>query len=81
MDQVEVLRVDRLLEGFLSVDEATVRYEKPNGEMSDPVVRSCLERGDAVGVVLHNVSRDRLLFVRQFRYAGVRHGEPFPLEI
>jgi ADP-ribose pyrophosphatase len=81
MEKVEVLKVERRYEGFLSVDEATVRYERPDGTMSEETTRQCVERGDAVSILLHNVSRDRLILVRQFRYAGVRHGDPFPIEI
>lgn len=81
MDRVEVIEVQPLLKGFLSVDEATVRYEKADGTMSRSTKRQCLERGDAVAVVLLNVSRDRLLFVRQFRYACLRHEDPYPIEI
>jgi len=78
---VEVVSVERVYDGFLKVDQATVRYERPDGTQSEPTKRASLERGDSVGVLLQERSTGRLLFVRQFRYPTLRHGEPWLLEI
>ncbi len=73
--------VKRVFDGHFKVDEATVAYEKPDGSWSEPAKRLCVERGDAVAVLVHDEGNDTLLFVRQFRYPTRRHGEPFLLEI
>lgn len=73
--------VKRVFDGHFKVDEATVAYEKADGTWSELVKRLSVERGDAVGVLVHDEDRDELVFVRQFRYPTLRHGEPFPLEI
>lgn len=68
-------------EGFFRVDEARVAYKKSNGQWSGPTTRLSVERGDSVAVLIHDAEKDTLLFVRQFRYPTLRHGEPWLLEI
>ena len=81
MRETRVDGVERVFDGFFKVDRATVAYEKPDGTMSEPVDRLSVERGDAAAVLIHDEAKDVLVFVRQFRYPTLRHGEPFPLEI
>lgn len=81
MREYRIDEVKRVFDGHFKVDEATVAYQKPNGEWSEPTNRLSVERGDAVAVLIHDPARDTLVFVRQFRYPTVRHGEPFLLEI
>ena len=81
MRNVEVQKVERVLEDRFSVDRATVRYERPDGSMSELTDRLCMERGDAAAVLVYDRGAGELLLVRQFRYATLRHGEPFLLEI
>ena len=81
MREYRVERVERVFDGHFKVDEATVAYQKPNGEWSGSTKRLSVERGDAVAVLIHDPSRDALIFVRQFRYPTAGHGEPFLLEI
>lgn len=81
MRQTRIESVRRVFQGFFAVDEATVTYEKPDGTWSPPSTRLSVERGDAVAVLIHDPARDVFLFVRQFRYPLVRHGEPWSLEI
>jgi ADP-ribose pyrophosphatase len=60
----------RLADGWLKVDEVVYRFEKFDGEMSDPVTRDVVRRQDAaVGLVRHR-SRGTLIFVEQFRLAA-----------
>ena len=73
--------MERVFDGFFKVDRATVAYERPDGMWSEPVDRLSVERGDAAAVLVHDEAKDVLLFVRQFRYPTLRHGEPFLLEI
>ncbi len=68
--RVEVLEVRRVYSGFFSLDRALVRYERFDGSMSQPLERLCLERGDAVGVLLYDRREDKVVLVEQFRYAA-----------
>jgi len=52
---------------FLIV-RATLQYRRFDGQMSDPVTRINFERGDSVGVLLHDPQDDAVILVRQFRY-------------
>lgn len=81
MRETRVESVRRVYEGFFSVDEATVTYEKQDGSWSKPSKRLSVERGDSAAVLIHNVEKDTLVFVRQYRYPTDRHGEPWLLEI
>ncbi len=81
MREYRIEGVKRVFDGHFKVDEAIVAYQKPNGQWSEPTKRLSVERGDAVAVLIHDPAKDTLIFVRQFRYPTVRHGEPFLLEI
>ena len=81
MRETRVDKVERMFDGHFKVDEATVTYEKADGTWSEPAKRLSVERGDAAAVLIHDVAKDFLIFVRQFRYPTRRHGEPWLLEI
>jgi ADP-ribose pyrophosphatase len=80
MKSFEVLEVTRKFTGFFSVDEALVQFEKGDGTMSHPMKRLSVERGDAVGLIVFDRDKDRLVFARQFRYPTIAHGFPWLLE-
>jgi len=48
--------------------QATLRFRKFDGLMSEPITRINFERGDSVGVLMHDPSDDVIILVRQFRY-------------
>lgn len=77
MREVREIGREPLYKGFLSVDKVTLAVE---GE-EKPVVREVIERGDAVGVLIHHRERDEFLLVRQLRPPMIRHGEAWLLEI
>lgn len=74
--KVEIISVIRDYDGFFKIDKATFRYEKFNGEMSEPVTRLVLERGNSVGVLLYNEETDSVILVKQFRYPAYINGGP-----
>ncbi len=47
---------------------ARLQYRRFDGQLSDPVTRINFERGDSVGVLLHDPEDDAVVLVRQFRY-------------
>ncbi len=80
--RVEVLGVDRLYSGFFNLEEARVRHERFDGGLSEPSRVLNFDRGDAVGVLLHDPYRDAICLVRQFRYpAWVRRGPGWILDV
>jgi len=80
---VEVKEHYREYDGIFKLDRAVLRYEKYDGHMSEEVTRLVFERGDSVGVLLYDQSRDAVVLVEQFRYpAYVREdGDGWLLEI
>ena len=73
---------ERLYDGFFKLDQVVLRHERFDGSMSGPRAVLNLERGDAVGVLLHDVERDTLIFTEQFRYAAYeRTGQGWILDI
>jgi ADP-ribose pyrophosphatase len=57
---------------FFKIIVGRLRFEKFDGTMSKEVRRQCLERGDAVAVVLFNRRKKTLILIRQFRYPVYR---------
>ena len=80
--RVEVLGVESLYAGFFRLEAATVRHERFDGRTSEPQRILHFDRGDAVGVLLHDPSCDAICLVRQFRYpAWVRGGPGWILDV
>lgn len=67
--------------GFISLKEATLRYERFDGQMSEPVTRLYFDRGDSVAALLHDPSADTLTLVEQFRYPAYVTGHGWLLEL
>ena len=65
----------RILDDFLSVDEAEVSYETYAGGMCGPVRRLSMERGDSVALLLHEPGEDggEVILVEQFRFPTYGH--------
>jgi ADP-ribose pyrophosphatase len=73
--KVQILRTDRLFDGFFKLDRAFLRHETPTGEMSPELMRLNLERGDGAAVLLVNRDRQTVVLTRQFRYATWLRGD------
>jgi ADP-ribose pyrophosphatase len=67
-------------DGFLKIRKARVTFEKHEGGHTS-MDMECMERGDAVAILLYDPSKDLLYFTRQFRYPPVGKDEPWMLEI
>jgi ADP-ribose pyrophosphatase len=74
------------------VVRARLRHWRFDGTASEPVTRIYFERGDSVGVLLHDPRHDAVILVRQFRYpvyaglnpdqrSGLGAGKAWMLEI
>lgn len=75
MKRVQVVRTERLFDGFFKLDRAFLRHETPGGEMSPEVMRLNLERGDGAAVLLVNHDNRTIVLTRQFRYAPWLRGD------
>lgn len=70
----------RVFDGFFKIDEATVSFERFDGEMSPEVKRLCFERGDSVAALLFNTDSRRLVLVKQFKYPTYDKGPGWIIE-
>ncbi len=73
--KVEVLRTQRLYDGFLKLDQAYLRHETPGGGMSPEIMRLNVERGDGAAVLVVNRRKGTVVLTRQFRYANWKRGD------
>ncbi|RME82421.1 MAG: NUDIX domain-containing protein [Zetaproteobacteria bacterium] len=77
----EILGKETLYEGFFRLERVHLKHARfAGGEIT--VAREHLERGDAVGVVLHDPRADEVLLIEQFRVGPAVRGEhPWLVEI
>lgn len=68
MRKVVIESKQHILDDFFKVEEAHLRYERFNGQMSPIGRRLKLERGDSVAVMIFNPKTQRIILVNQFRY-------------
>lgn len=68
----KVLKSERILDEFITVDKVQVEHEQFNREESANVCRYNIERPQAVAVILENTTTGALVLVEQFRYATVQ---------
>ncbi|HET8789588.1 MAG TPA: NUDIX domain-containing protein, partial [Modicisalibacter sp.] len=64
---VERVAVDRLQQGFFSLERRHVRHRLFQGGWSADIAREVHVRRDAVGVLLYDIERDSVVLVEQFR--------------
>ena len=80
--KVELQSTERLFDGFLKLDRAVLRHEMPDGELSPPLMRLNVERGDGAGVLLVNRAASTVVLTKQFRFANWKRGDGgFMLEL
>jgi ADP-ribose pyrophosphatase len=70
--KVEISEERLAYDDFFKITAGRFKFEKFNGEMSEEVRRLCLDRGDAVAVVLFNRQTGKLVLIEQFRYPVYR---------
>jgi ADP-ribose pyrophosphatase len=80
MKKVFVEHKQTILDDFFKVEEARLRFELFNGEMSEPVRRLSLERGDSVAMLVYNKTTDKLILISQFRYPTYKNKDGWIIE-
>lgn len=80
--KVELIREEVPFDEFFKIYKADLSFERFDGKMSAPVTRYSFEKPDAVAVLIHHVSKDSFVLVRQFRYPPYHHNiDPWLCEI
>jgi ADP-ribose pyrophosphatase len=74
MREVLIEKKKRILDDFFKVEEAHLRYERFDGQMSPLVRRLNFERGDSVAVLIFNPKSHHILLVNQFKYPAYEKG-------
>ncbi len=80
--RVQILETQQLFKKyFFKINEARLRHELYNGEMSDELTRLNFDRGDSAAVIMHDTRNDTIILTEQFRYPTVQKGPGWILEI
>ncbi len=78
----EVLRRDRLYEGFFRAERVHLQHELFHGGMSPPITREVMIKPPAAGVLPYDPQRDEVLLIEQFRVGALQAARgPWLLEI
>ncbi|MEW5975254.1 MAG: NUDIX hydrolase [Acidobacteriota bacterium] len=68
--KVEIIKSWVEHEGFVRIEKSRLRFEKFDRDLSQEVELGHYHRGDAVGVLIYDPGLDRVLLIRQFRFAA-----------
>lgn len=79
--KVEIQEEKRVFDGFFKINQATLRHEQFNGQMSEQMTRLNFERGDAVAVLLWNTDLQQVVLTKQFRYPSHTKGHSWIIEV
>ena len=80
-DEVEVIARDVVYAGYARVERYRLRHPRYQGDMSEPLSREVLERGQVAAVLPIDVRRRKVVLIEQFRPgAFVRGWHPWLLE-
>jgi nudix-type nucleoside diphosphatase (YffH/AdpP family) len=74
MRKVEVQDKRIVFDDVYKIEEAHVRFEKFNGEMSDTIRRLVFERGDSAAALIFNTDTQNVILTDQFRYPTYERG-------
>ncbi|CAH0534388.1 ADP-ribose pyrophosphatase [Vibrio stylophorae] len=78
---VEIIQKSRHYNGFLKIDHYQFRHRLFAGGWSDPIVRECLERGDAAALLPYDPIADTVVLIEQIRVGALGGEQPWQLEI
>ena len=81
MRKVVIVETKRILDDFFKVEEARLRYEQFDGNMSPVVRRLNFERGDSVAALIFNPRTQHIVLVNQFKYPTYEKGPGWITEV
>ena len=76
----QILNQQQSYQGFMAIKTFKIRHRLFAGG-SVEIQRECLERGDAMAVLLYDPVRQRIVLVEQFRVGAIRESSPWLLEL
>ncbi|MCU7837388.1 MAG: NUDIX domain-containing protein [gamma proteobacterium symbiont of Taylorina sp.] len=74
---VSLIHKESGYQGFFSINQYAIQHALFNGEKSRVIIRECLERGHAVGVLAYDPWQDKVILLEQFRigaYVNISSG-------
>jgi ADP-ribose pyrophosphatase len=79
---VEIIeRADVFQQAIFRIEKITLRFERFDGSMSEPLTRLVLHRGDSVGILMYERGLDAVLLCEQFRVPTIGCGDGWLLEL
>ena len=79
---VEIIeRTDVFQQAIFRIEKITLKFERFDGSMSEPLTRLVLHRGDSVGILMYERGLDAVLLCEQFRVPTIGCGEGWLLEL
>jgi nudix-type nucleoside diphosphatase (YffH/AdpP family) len=81
MRKVEIQDKHIVFDDVFKIQQATLRFQKFDGQMSEPVRRLVFERGDSAAALLFNRDTQQVILVNQFRYPAYEKGQGWLYEV
>jgi nudix-type nucleoside diphosphatase (YffH/AdpP family) len=79
--KVEIEKKSTIFNDFFKIEEAYLRYECFNGQMTATLRRLNFERGDAVAALLYNEDTRQVILTNQFRYPTYDKADGWIVEV
>jgi ADP-ribose pyrophosphatase len=79
--KTEIQRKRLTFDDGFKIEEAEVRFQRYDGQMSDPTRRLVFQRGDAAAAILFNRDSQKVILVEQFRYPTYEKGPGWIQEV
>jgi ADP-ribose pyrophosphatase len=79
--KVEIQQKQMVFDRKFKIQQATLRFEKWNGQMSESVQRLVFERGDSAAVLVFNKDTGKVILIEQFRYPTYEKGPGWLREV
>ncbi|MGB3592508.1 MAG: NUDIX hydrolase [Nonlabens sp.] len=77
----KIIKEDLVFDDFLKIYKSRICHDSFSTNETITVDRLCLERGNAVAVLLYESDTDSFLFTKQFRYPAARRSQRWSLEL
>ena len=81
MKEVLIEEKKFVLDDFFKVEEARLRFEQFNGEMSPLIRRLSFVRGDSAAILAFNLDTQKIILINQFRYPTYDNGHGWTTEV
>lgn len=80
-NKIEIQHKRLIFDDKFQIQEAQVRVQRYDGQMSNPIRRLVFERGDATAALLFNHDSQKVLLIEQFRYPTYEKGPGWIQEV